>query len=501
MMSFTISLIVGENSQTTSIVSIKNMCLFQPMNDQDMESRNEFGWTNEKSKTYGIEDTALKSSVQPDLSKIAFRQIRGGKAAESMQHMALPSKSRHLNKSPAPELSPTTNVNQPLIGFESSLESQNKKLLRQPRPSNFMVSTKKSTVHETSSLQTNKKIGWLVDSTAMLGNSKLSDISTMLSLGQSYADQEDQLKLRATLARMQNYFESLMRKIFTEHKSRFLNMDYIKAIFQEEINLKRDKDIKPSLVTDDMFKFSPVSATPLPKNLPINILRESFGSSRRLGEKPLTVALSPKLDLKSQLNRTSIIKKDNTLSDTNQASAADAASKNLLIKRGGQILNSTKKTHVREWKEQTVKLNVHDQFTVLVVDDNMDQIKVVSDLLTQFKNVETEHASDGLEAVQMVRSKLQQGLMYHMVITDIIMPYSGYETTKDIRKMEKQSRTVPRYRIYGITGDLEDPIVDMNATKSGMDGTIQKPLSQTVIKELFAARALELGLDFSFEYE
>lgn len=498
MMSFTIIVIVGENTHNSSIVSIKNLCLFQPMQDQDLESKHEFSWSKEKSKEYGMDESVIKPATQPNISKMSFRQLRSGRVAESMQNVKLPSKLKQPENKPTPERSPSFSEYIG-VGKKPSPKTPGKTFLSRDTSLNKMILGSKKTINDDISLlQTKKKLSWLVDSSALLANPKLSQLASRLTLDLNISADEDQKKLRASLLRMESYFESLLRKIFAENKSRFLNMEYIKAIFQEELSQRRDRESKP-VVAEDFFKFSPVSGGSLAKTQPINNLRESFGSARRVGDLPCHTKASPTVELKTQFTRWSTTKKHNTEVDTSPRHT-NLVSNDLLRRRGGAVQISAQQRHVREWREGIVKLNFHDDFTVLVVDDNIDQIKVVSDILTQFKGVETEHASDGLEAVQLVKMKMQEGLMYHMVITDLIMPYNGYETTKDIRKMEKSNRTVPRYKVYGITGDLEDRIVDMNATKAGMDGTIQKPLAESVIKDLFIARAAELGLEFTFEY-
>ena len=161
-----------------------------------------------------------------------------------------------------------------------------------------------------------------------------------------------------------------------------------------------------------------------------------------------------------------------------------------------RIMESMKTRHVRIWREYFLMLKLSPAFTILVVDDMPDQVKTVTMLLSQFENVVCESAFGGEEAVKMVKSKMNVEEMYHLVITDLTMPYDGYEATKDIRNEEKARKSRPGYCVIGVTGEGISPGSDLKAMKSGMDDTIPKPLKIPLLKLIIEKRVKELGIDF-----
>ena len=161
-----------------------------------------------------------------------------------------------------------------------------------------------------------------------------------------------------------------------------------------------------------------------------------------------------------------------------------------------KIYESMKKRHVREWKENFLSLKLSSAFTILVVDDMPDQVKTVTLLLNQFNDVVCEGAFGGEEAVRLVKQKMDQGEMYHLVLTDLTMPHNGFETAKDIRNEEKARRSRPQYCIIGVTGEGISSGSDLRAKHSGMDDTVAKPLKIPHLKSIIENRVKDLAIDF-----
>ena len=164
------------------------------------------------------------------------------------------------------------------------------------------------------------------------------------------------------------------------------------------------------------------------------------------------------------------------------------------FRRHALLLKSYNHSYVREWSENVTVLKPMEVFTVLVVDDVPDQVNNAIDILTSWNEISCEGAYDGLEAVQMVRNKMNEGKMYHLILTDLTMPHDGFETTKDIRKEEASRNTKPKYCIIGVTAEGLSSISDVKAKQSGMDDTITKPLRRDILAPILINRAEELGM-------
>lgn len=161
------------------------------------------------------------------------------------------------------------------------------------------------------------------------------------------------------------------------------------------------------------------------------------------------------------------------------------------------IVESLKSKHKRTWEEKRNILRTIGSFHVLVVDDNKDQAELVSNFLTSFDGVTTEVANNGEVAVRMVKEKLEDGQMYHLILTDIWMPYNGYETTSDIRRLEKDRNTFPTNYIIGITAEGISSRTDVKARECGMDETITKPLKKDYIEKVISKRNHDLQIAYS----
>ena len=124
-------------------------------------------------------------------------------------------------------------------------------------------------------------------------------------------------------------------------------------------------------------------------------------------------------------------------------------------------------------------------------------VKSICDVLSTIIGIETESTTEGLDAVFMVKQKMENKQMYHLILSDLTMPYDGYEIAHDIRQLEKTNKTQPTYKIYGLSSDAQNPIVELKSAKAGLDGVLLKPLSLRLIREVINKRITELKLKMS----
>lgn len=161
-----------------------------------------------------------------------------------------------------------------------------------------------------------------------------------------------------------------------------------------------------------------------------------------------------------------------------------------------EVSDNIKSRHKRTWDEEITHLSLEDSFHVLVVDDFKTQSDLVSNLLTSYQNVTVEVADDGDVAVRMVRKRMDEGKVFHLILIDICMPHNGYEATKDIRRLERERNTLPVHHIIGITAEGISFKTDAKARECGMDDTVSKPLTKVAIERFIAKRCQELSIDF-----
>lgn len=123
---------------------------------------------------------------------------------------------------------------------------------------------------------------------------------------------------------------------------------------------------------------------------------------------------------------------------------------------------------VEEKEEETYHLEGN---RLLVVEDNPINAEIAQTVL-EMAGVETDHAGNGEEAIQMFEKK-EQGY-YDAILMDIRMPVmDGLEATKRIRTLGRaDSRTIP---IIAMTANAFDE--DMKKSiESGMNGHLSKPI-------------------------
>jgi two-component system sensor histidine kinase BarA len=122
-----------------------------------------------------------------------------------------------------------------------------------------------------------------------------------------------------------------------------------------------------------------------------------------------------------------------------------------------------------------------ENYSILVVDDNEINLKLISTLMRSKGAIVTE-AYDGLSAI----SKTQNN-RYDLILMDIHMPkMKGTEAAEIIRRNEHKSHHTP---IIALTADAV-PATRSQIADSGMDGYLLKPINEpqmwSVIKNVFA---------------
>lgn len=121
--------------------------------------------------------------------------------------------------------------------------------------------------------------------------------------------------------------------------------------------------------------------------------------------------------------------------------------------------------------------------TVLVVDDNTQNMELLQIYLEDIPNIKVRTAANGLEALQEVETHRPD-----LILLDIMMPrMSGFEVCKQL-KAGADTRDIIIVMVTALseTGDVE------RATECGADDYLTKPIDRAVlastIKSLLAAK-------------
>lgn len=120
---------------------------------------------------------------------------------------------------------------------------------------------------------------------------------------------------------------------------------------------------------------------------------------------------------------------------------------------------------------------------ILVVEDVALQREVLALLLAPFGRV--EKATNGNDALKIIRESLGKGLSFDLVCLDIYMPgIDGYETLKELRIAEIAAgvKSERRSKVFMITAS-DDPVNLKQAFGHQCDGYILKPVRKTILYE------------------
>ncbi|MGB0717382.1 MAG: response regulator [Phycisphaerae bacterium] len=113
--------------------------------------------------------------------------------------------------------------------------------------------------------------------------------------------------------------------------------------------------------------------------------------------------------------------------------------------------------------------------TVLVVDDNPQNLELLEVYLEGMENIEVLSATNGLEAMDLVASN-----QVDLILLDIMMPkMSGFEVCRKL-KADPQTRDIVIVMVTALneTGDIE------RAAECGTDDYISKPIDRKALTEL-----------------
>ena len=136
-----------------------------------------------------------------------------------------------------------------------------------------------------------------------------------------------------------------------------------------------------------------------------------------------------------------------------------------------RIVNKAKVV-VPEVKESKI-LNVKGK-KILIVDDNLINLKVASRLLSTYK-VETEEVSSGFDCIK----KIEDGNKYDLILLDDMMPkMSGVETFKKLKEMKDFNTPVVALTANAIAGMKE------NYLKEGFNDYISKPIDKKELERV-----------------
>lgn len=122
-----------------------------------------------------------------------------------------------------------------------------------------------------------------------------------------------------------------------------------------------------------------------------------------------------------------------------------------------------------------------DQIRICVAEDNPINQKIAISFVTKL-GYQSEAFSDGLQAVEGLRSASQRGKPFHLVLMDCQMPIlDGYDATRLIRKDEDPA--VRRVKIVAMTasairGDKE------KCLEAGMNNYLAKPVRAAILKSM-----------------
>ena len=155
---------------------------------------------------------------------------------------------------------------------------------------------------------------------------------------------------------------------------------------------------------------------------------------------------------------------------------------------GENIMNIYKPFYTRKFSDiinkqsqQKKKMNLPDEFTapqaqVLIVDDNMLNLKVAQGLMKPYEmNIDT--ASGGMQALDMIRQK-----KYDLIFMDHLMPeMDGIETHREIRLLEMDyAQKIP---VIALTANAVSDARDLFITE-GFQDFVSKPIQSNVLKDV-----------------
>lgn len=122
---------------------------------------------------------------------------------------------------------------------------------------------------------------------------------------------------------------------------------------------------------------------------------------------------------------------------------------------------------------------MNSQLSILLVEDNMLNQRIVTFSLKKFKH-EVFIANNGLEAVEQFKKT-----SFDVILMDIMMPImDGLEATQKIRDIELENKIEKRTPIIAITANTMDNDRD-KCISYGMDEFMAKPFDMDKLNSIF----------------
>lgn len=116
---------------------------------------------------------------------------------------------------------------------------------------------------------------------------------------------------------------------------------------------------------------------------------------------------------------------------------------------------------------------------VLIVDDDIVQITLISALVEAF---DVDHVSNGDDALQIFKNAQGAGRPYELIFMDLVMPgFDGYMVVNALRQLEKEENW-PETKIIIISGkDPEEGLTDQ--LREQCQGYLTKPVTADSLLE------------------
>jgi len=111
---------------------------------------------------------------------------------------------------------------------------------------------------------------------------------------------------------------------------------------------------------------------------------------------------------------------------------------------------------------------------ILIVDDSQLTRSRISKLLSKYPNVETNFATDGLNAIEYIENQV-----FDCIFMDVLMPnMNGFET---LQELKRRGNTTP---VIIMTADIQQSTTK-RCKELGAFAIYGKPVNETKIEDIF----------------
>jgi len=144
-------------------------------------------------------------------------------------------------------------------------------------------------------------------------------------------------------------------------------------------------------------------------------------------------------------------------------------------------------TSLRKTARRLRRVKDNAGLNVMLVEDNKINMLLATKMLKAAGHTVT-HLDNGEDAIAEITRQLKskKSIAHDIILMDIFMPkIDGVETTKQIRKLEKQHRVKTRVPILALTANLREDS-QRTCLNAGMDGYLTKPFDRADLEEAVA---------------